>query len=237
MFFKQLLDYLFPKYCPCCVTKLELGENIICTKCRAEMPFSYNWLRKENSLTELLAARAKIHTASSLIYYLTHSPWQGLIHQMKYHNQKHIAYVFGEIYGYQLSQSPLYSPIDTIIPVPLHPIRQLSRGYNQSEYFARGIASQINATVVTSVLKRSRHTSKQALKTEHADRWKNVNSAFKIRRGKRLEGRNILLVDDVITTGSTIESCAEAIHDYNSSLRIWIGSIAFVNKNHKKSHR
>lgn len=236
MTLKQLANYLFPKYCPCCNSKLDINENVICNECRVEMPFSYNWLRKNNSLTELLAARAKIHTASSLIYYMPHSPWQVLIHQMKYQNQRHIAYVLGEIYGYQLALSELYTKIDIIIPVPLHPIRHLSRGYNQSEQFARGIATQLNAKVITNVLIRSKHTKKQALKKVNADRWENVQSAFKLKRSNLLQGKNILLVDDVITTGATIEACAKTINDKNPALRISIGSIAFVNKKLRKSH-
>ena len=234
MTLKQLIDYLFPKYCPSCNSKLDINENVICNECRVEMPFSYNWMRPDNNLTELLAARAKIHTASSLMYYMPHSPWQVLIHQLKYNNQKHIAYVLGEIYGFQLAQSPLYSKIDTIIPVPLHPIRHMSRGYNQSEQFAQGIANQLNATVITNSLKRSKHTKKQALKNVTAERWQNVQGAFKVRRSNLLEGKNILLVDDVITTGATIEACAKAISISNPNLRIWVGAIAFVNKKHIK---
>ena len=199
------------------------------------MPFSYNWMRAENSLTELLAGRVRLHTASSLIFFIARSPWQRMIHKMKYNSQKRIAYALGEIYGYQLLSSRLYDGIDTIIPVPLHPFRQLSRGYNQSEHFAKGIASQLGAKVMTGVLRRSRHTKRQALKPAGEDRWQNVREAFRVRGAGRLEGLRIMLVDDVITSGSTIEACAQALHRASPELRIWVGSIAFVNKKHPKS--
>ncbi len=220
----------FPRCCLICRETLISGEDQICLECLSKLPLSYLWERKKNHLTELFAGRIPIRGGSSLLKFEQGNSAQSLIHQFKYHGNSSLAYKLGRIYGYQLSQSPLYQEVDLVIPVPLHPLRRLRRGYNQSEQFAKGIAHELSIEVDSKSIYRARQTNKQALKRGREQRWVNVAGAFRLRDPKALLGRRILVVDDVITTGSTIEACIDAIVRQIPHANITIGCCASVER-------
>jgi ComF family protein len=151
--------------------------------------------------------RCVIEKASSFSFYTRGSRMRKLIHNMKYRQRKEIGYELGRLYSASLKSSGFSDDFDLIIPVPLHPSKLRKRGYNQSEYIARGIAEVTNIPVETMCLKRVVGAGTQT-KSSRFDRWLNVKGIFKVDRPDKLIGKHILLVDDVITTGSTIESCA-----------------------------
>lgn len=223
------LEYLiFPPLCACCGDLLVRGEVTICTACRVDMPLTRYWETEQNYCVELLAGRFPFRQASALMYFRANTDFQTIIHKLKYGGRSDVAFSLGELYGYFLSQCPHYQGIELIIPLPLHWTKLSKRGYNQSEQFARGIARSMGVKVMASAIKRSRKTHVQAQMHGTEQRAHNVEGAFEVKKGSKLDGHKILLVDDVITTGATIESCANVIAAAYPSAQINIGALAIV---------
>jgi len=145
--------------------------------------------------------------ASAYLHYTTESAYHQLLLRFKYKGEIAIGRELGKWFGAELLQSPLYQKIDTIVPVPLHPKKERKRGYNQSRIFAAGIAETTGWALETEVLKRIRHTATQT-KLNRAERQQNVAGAFALTQPERLAGKQVLLVDDVLTTGATLHTCA-----------------------------
>lgn len=228
--YNDLEALFFPKRCVACNESLLSGEEIICVECRAAMPLTHYWMMRENYLTDLFAGRILLNTAASLFYYQKESHFRDMIHDLKYHNARDVGDVMGQIFGFYLKSSPLYKSVDLIVPVPLHRKRLALRGYNQAEVFARGISKETGIRVENRALVRTKNTDKQALKHTPHQRWENVEGAFAVKDKSLLEGRNIMIVDDVITTGATIEACTRAIEKEIPNSTFFVTSIACVKK-------
>ncbi len=224
----SLSSLIFPRRCACCSTSLLDGEVTICTTCRYDMPLTGYYNRKENAVVEKFAGRVMFDNASALMFFDKHSHYRDLIHRMKYSGRGDIARTLGEIYGSLLASSELYRDIDTVIPVPLHFTKTIKRGYNQSAEFACGVAKSLGVEVERGVLVRSRRTNTQARQRTVESRFSNVQGAFRLRNVERLRGKRVLLVDDIITSGSTLEACADIINRRLPELRLSLGAIAFV---------
>ena len=153
------------------------------------------------------------------------SGWRRLIHSFKYRGAWRTAREMGGWYGRCLRESGLYDGIDVVVPLPLHPFKRCRRGYNQSEYLAEGIAAELGVPVDRQSVRRRRNTASQALKSRR-ERAANVEGAFAVRRPERLAGRHILLVDDVMTTGSTLLACASEILRAVPGCRISLAALA-----------
>ncbi len=171
--------------------------------------------------------RPEIRHASALIYYIHNSRWRDMMHRFKYNSEFRHGRRLGEWLGYELSESPIYADIEYVVAVPLHPFRRLSRGYNQSDSIAAGVAKTLRCRRIGGV-KRLRHNASQAT-TERSSRWRNVEDLFEVVDPALFAGRNVLLVDDVFTTGATIMSCAEAILDAAPTCQLWIATLAVSN--------
>ncbi len=169
--------------------------------------------------------RPEIVEASSLFFYIQNSTWRRLIHDMKYRDRWYHGRFLGEWLGRELANSDLYSDVEVVVAVPLHPLRILRRGYNQSDYIAKGIATKMGIQHIKGAIKRTRSNSSQA-KKQHHERWDNVEGLFRVTDPKLFENRSVLLIDDVFTTGATIMSCAEAILDAAPSCRLSIATVA-----------
>ncbi len=200
----------FPPRCPVCGGELPEGGRTVCTLCRITAPLTRFWERDDNPIVRRLWGQVPIERAAAFLWYVKGSGWQRLIHAFKYHGRWRLALEIGAWYGGCLARAGTFDAADVIVPVPLHWIRHLGRGYNQAEYLARGIAGALGKPVVTGCLRRRVNNPSQT-RSRNEDRWTNVRDIFAVRRPERLAGLHILLVDDVFTSGSTLVSCAEAL--------------------------
>jgi ComF family protein len=225
-FSKDLFSLVYPKTCELCDSTLVSGETCICSVCWHKLPRTDFYRDAENPLTNIFWGRIQIETATALFHYHKGGKVQSLIHQLKYKGNQKTGRYLGERLGTYLSSAPLYKKLDVIIPVPLHEKRMRERGFNQSEVFGEGLSQTLGLPLNSKVLKRMAATSTQTSKRRF-NRWQNVESVFKITAPQHLKYKNILLIDDVITTGSTIESCVLTLQAIDG-VRVWVASIGFT---------
>lgn len=226
LWLNDFINLFYPKLCQACGNYLYKNEIAICTRCLYELPTTDFHLQKHNPVSMLFWGRVKIEYAASYYTYSKGSKFQKLIHKLKYHNQKDIGIELGKHLGAQLKKSDFFKDIDIIVPVPLHIEKQKMRGYNQAEVVAKGISYSLNIPIEVDNLYRNVHTQSQTRKSK-LERWQNVDSIFKIKNASQFTGKHILLVDDVVTTGSTLEACAHAILKAEDS-RVSIATLAYA---------
>ncbi len=207
---EALMRLFFANLCAGCDQPLSRGEKMVCLRCLFELPETGFHLLEANPVEQLFTGRIPVSAATACYFFHKNVSLQHIIHQFKYHNRKEAAVFMGALMGNMLKQSVQYAYIDGIIPVPLHSKKQMLRGYNQSELLSEGIAGVLQAPVIKDGLVRMTATESQTKKSR-LDRWQNVKDAFQIVKPAALKGKHLLLVDDVITTGATIEACAEAL--------------------------
>ena len=206
----DFISLLFPRLCYGCGNHLVRNESLICTECFVLIPRTNYHLKPDNPVSQLFWGRCKIEKAAAFSYYTRDSRIRKLIHQLKYKGVREIGSELGRIYAGSLRSSGFLDDIDIIIPVPLHPSKIRQRGFNQSDEISRGISDVSELPLNTGMLIRKTVTKTQTRKSRY-DRWTNVRDIFLVTDEEKLKGRHILLVDDVITTGSTIEACASEI--------------------------
>ena len=223
--FGDVASLFFPARCGVCGEPLEPGERCLCTLCRATAPLTGYWREADNPVVRKCWGMVPVEQASGFLFFVHASGWRQLIHGFKYRRAWRTARAMGEWYGRYLSESGLYGDVDLVVPLPLHPFKRCRRGYNQSEYIAEGIARQLGVEVERRSVYRRRNTASQALKS-HRERAGNVEGAFAVRHAERLAGHHILLVDDVMTTGSTLLSCAAEILRTVPDCRISLAALA-----------
>jgi len=166
--------------------------------------------QRENEFTQRLWGRLPLVSGAAFLYFTRKSAVQRTLHELKYRNNPEVGRRLGVEFGRKLREVEQYRTVDVIIPVPLHPDKQRSRGYNQSTVFAQGIAESLNVPVLESALRRREFTSTQTRK-KRMERHTNVSQVFEVAHTAKLEGKHILLVDDVLTTGATLEGCGSAL--------------------------
>ncbi len=200
-----LVHLLFPNLCEGCRQPLLKGEEVVCLNCEALIPYTNFHLISENETALRLAGRIPFQNASSLTFFTNESLIQHLIHGLKYKSKKQNGVFLGKEIGKTIKDANW--KIHGIIPVPLHPKKEAIRGYNQSELIANGIGEVLSIPVFNKCLQRTRNTTSQTEKTR-TERVENVSGAFTLSKFEVLKGKHLLLVDDVLTTGATLESCA-----------------------------
>ncbi len=207
---RDFIGLFFPKVCYACDNVLLKNEETICTRCLIDLPRTNFHLHRENPVSELFWGRVNIQAASAFLYFAKAGRVQKLIHNFKYKGKLEVGRTLGRMFGSDLKQSPNFSGIDLLIPVPLHWSKQKARGFNQSEIFGREMAAAMGIPMITDALVREKATSTQTKKSRF-DRWQNVSYVFRVAKPEKIAGKHILLVDDVVTTGATIEASASLL--------------------------
>ncbi|WP_163322438.1 ComF family protein [Draconibacterium mangrovi] len=222
----DVLGLFFPELCVTCGKRLVSQEKFVCFECWRDLPLTNFHLKPENKVAQLFWGRVDISAATAFFSYKKGSKYQQLIHFVKYKGLKELGYETGKKYGYQLLESPDFADVDVIMPVPLHPRKEKKRGFNQSEWIARGIGEVLKKPVDAKTLYRKVYTSTQTRRNRY-ERWQNVESVFGMTDTNALKDKHILLVDDVVTTGATLEACA--IHLLKQAgTKVSIATLAFA---------
>jgi ComF family protein len=186
------------------------NENVICTKCRHEIPLTQHHKNPENDAYKKFYGRIPVEQVSALVYFHKKGIVQELIHSLKYRGQEAIGTVLGEWYGEELKSSQLLQTVDAIIPVPLHPKKLRERGYNQVTEFGNALAKKLEIPVNNSILYRQVYSKTQSQKNR-LGRTEGIDTIFDIYFDEKDHNKHFLLIDDVITTGATLEVCAKAL--------------------------
>jgi len=202
----DLFGLLFPELCNGCGTQILRGEEMICTSCLYDLPYTDFHLFSDNAVAKLFWGRIICGHAMAMLYFRKGSKVQQLIHRLKYKNQPGLGLLLGRLLGERLLASGNYTDTELIIPVPLHIRKERNRGYNQSKSIADGVALVLGIPVADAQLIRHRETTSQTGKGRY-HRFENMRSVFSVPHPENINHKHILLVDDVVTTGSTLEAC------------------------------
>lgn len=222
----DFVSLLFPELCHACGSSLISGEELICTSCIYNLPYTNFHQQADNIVARQFWGKMPVSNTYALFYFSKGGKVQQLMHQFKYKNTPLIGNKLGQMAGAQLLQNPHYKKYDAIIPVPLHKSRLRKRGYNQSACFANGLAAVLNAPVLINNLVRKNATETQTHKSRF-ERAVNMQDVFVITDAAALADKHILLVDDVVTTGSTVEACGIALLTA-PGLQLSIATIAYA---------
>jgi len=207
---KSLLHLLFPYTCCGCGTDLIAENMLFCIYCQASMPLTRFEYFPSNPIEKIFWGRAGIEAASAHLYFTSGSTVQHSLHLLKYKSKKEIGIYFGQRMGESLIHSCRFSQCEIIIPMPLFAAREKKRGYNQATLIAIGLSQELKIPVIEDAIIRVKKTETQTHKSR-IERWKNMESTFEIRNPQKIYGKHILLVDDVITTGASLEACARVL--------------------------
>ncbi len=202
-----LIDLLFPKTCVCCEKALNEQEPHICGSCCLELPVLET---NDESALRKLVGRVKIEKAYGYLKFNKLGKAQKILHELKYKDNQELGVYMGEIFGIFVNEKLLINKIDLILPVPLHSKRLKSRGYNQAEAIAIGLAKQLEIKLDATLLVKSKEAISQTKKGRFA-RLENMQDCFTLASGTDLRGKHVAIVDDVVTTGATLEACCQCL--------------------------
>ncbi len=225
-YLNDFISLIYPEICLGCGSALFKNEEIICTLCLNDLPYTNYHQYPKNPVAKSFWGKVHIEAATAFLFFKKGTRVQTLLHQLKYRNQSIVGKKLGKIYGNILVGDEPYNQIQGIVPVPLHPDKLKKRGYNQSESFARGLSETTGLPVYLNLV-RNKFTDTQTRKSRF-DRFKNVDQVFTINNPEELINKHLLLVDDVVTTGSTLQACAEALLNIDG-VKIYVATIATAN--------
>jgi ComF family protein len=222
----DFISLLFPQLCAACGASLVANEELMCTDCRYSLPITDFHLQPDNIVARQFWGKIKVEAVYSLYYFAKGGKVQSLMHHFKYKGMHRIGNLLGNIAGDQLCRSDIFNTVDLIIPVPLHQSRLKQRGYNQSACFAEGLSVKLNVPVEEHNLVRVRATETQTHKSRFL-RFENMQEVFQVENPDVLIDKHVLLVDDVVTTGSTLEACGLQLLQI-PGLKLSIATIAYA---------
>ena len=208
--FNYIIDLFFPKVCAGCHTILITNETVFCTNCRHELPLTQYHLDPKNEAVKKFYGKIAIEHASALLYFNKKGIVQELIHNLKYKGHEEIGTVLGNWYMEDLKELILETPFDVVIPVPLHPKKFRERGYNQVTTFGKALAKGLKINYNDTVLYRKKYSKTQS-KKNLIGRSENIENIFDVLFTAENQNKHFLIVDDVLTTGATLEACSKAL--------------------------
>ncbi len=206
----DVLGLILPRRCAGCDNALYRNEKDLCGMCLEDLPRARMLADPQNPVAQLFWGRVPLEGAGALLRFNRGGKVQRRLHRLKYKGDRHVGLGLGRLMGEEASQSPCYADVDTVMAVPLHRRKERMRGYNQAQVIADGLRETWPLKPAGRELMRVLHTSTQT-KRSRIDRWLNVQEAFTVGKSSQLENAHVLLVDDVVTTGATLESCARAL--------------------------
>jgi len=222
--FNHLVNLVFPQWCAGCNGTLLEREEYLCTSCRAELKITNLHKENPNNVLNKFFGKIPVEHAFSMFYFNPGGIIQRLLHKLKYDGHYDLGIWMGKVYGTEIVSSEWLNDIDVIVPIPLFKSKLKSRGYNQSEAFARGLGEVLQKEVDVTTLWRAKNTKTQTRKGR-MERWHNVDEIFKVNFNSGIAGKNILLVDDVITSGATLESAGQVLMNAGTS-KLYVATIA-----------
>lgn len=223
------LDWLLPAYCSACRKNKIIPRHPVCYQCLAELSETEYDVADQNKLEKIFWGRIPLQTAISLYPLKKGSSLQKILHQAKYHHCPTIGIFLGKLAGKKLTYHPILQDIDALIPLPLHPSKQRKRGYNQAEKICQGISMTTGIPVWNNLVIRNQSTETQTRK-DRGERWENMSGKFSLRHHKAAHNKHLLLIDDVITTGATLEACGQSL------LQIPNSRLSFFTLAHTETH-
>ena len=221
---KDLISLLFPRYCKVCRRRLMHSEQHLCVSCLLELPRTHYEQNPENVLMQHFMEWPEVVRATAYFHYYKEGRYSNLIHHLKYYDHPEVGTFLGRLAATELRGSGFFDDIDLIIPVPLSKKKLRQRGYNQSDYIARGISEVTNIPLRTDCIVRTVDTDTQTHKSQD-ERWKSTKGIFQVTNPEALKGKHLLLIDDVTTTGATLHACSSALLTL-PSIRVSIFALA-----------
>lgn len=225
-FFENIIRLFYPRLCPACGADLESSHQQICIRCMQALPLTWFHLHNDNPVEKIFWGRLNLLNAFSFLYFSKNSITQNILHQIKYRSNRELGIYFGKRMGEAMAVSGRFEKIDAIIPLPLFYKREKIRGYNQSALIGEGIFRATGIPVLNSVIKREKSTATQTRRSRYG-RWTNVEGGFKLTDENILQGKHVLLVDDVLTTGATLEACGSELLK-SPGLRLSLATLAYT---------
>ncbi len=225
-YFADFVSLIFPELCQACAKSLYRNEELVCADCLYHLPYTDFHLQPDNAVAQQFWGRVPLEAAAAMLYFSKGSRVQNLMHQLKYKNKPEVGVYLGKLAGKRLLENPIFSSADLIIPVPLHKQKLLKRGYNQSLSFAEGLSEKLSIPVSIDNLIRTTGTESQTKKSR-TSRYENMKEVFSVKDPQQLIGKHILLVDDIITTGATLEACCNVLREI-PDVKISIAAIAYT---------
>ena len=220
-----LSQIFFPHICPGCASDLINSSQLLCLRCISDLPLTDFSSHRCNPIEKIFRGRVAIVNATSILYFTKGSGLQHLLHQLKYNGRKEIGVFFGEMMGNLLIDSGLYADVDALVPLPLFSAREKKRGYNQAKVICNGISAVMQIPCVDDIIIRKSSTETQTHKNR-IERWQNIEGKFALIDPLRLKNMHVLLVDDIITTGATLESCAAEL--IANGIKVSIATLAYT---------
>jgi ComF family protein len=215
----SILHILFPHVCDGCGSDIIDEESSLCMKCIAEMPETNFHLHASNPVEKIFWGRLPIISATAQYYFIKESLMQHLMHQLKYKGNKELGKQLGRLMGHDLQKTNRFKTVDYLVPLPLFPSKEERRGYNQATILCEGIAEVMNVEILRDAITRTQFTETQTRKGR-IERWQNMEGKFELMKPEKIRDKNILLVDDVITTGATLEACGHELLQASPKLSI-----------------
>lgn len=225
-YIKNFISLIYPDLCCICKRHLFRGEVHVCSYCLAALPETGFHTHADNQLSEIFTGRVRIEAGTALFHFQKGGMVQHLIHQFKYRKDLTLGFWLGQRLGSTLKHSPFFTDLDCIIPVPLHPDKEKKRGFNQSRIIGNGIGDMLDIPCRDDLLIRKDVTSSQTKKSRF-HRWENVSGVFECPDKPSLENMKVLLIDDVVTTGATLEACALKLREAKG-IRVWVATLGIT---------